>query len=102
MSISKLEKCLTIIHDKMDHAKTALPCFISKRKSIDSFMRLPIAMTSMIAHGHRDVKFAHFSLDLYLGDSYHTIDSVAKLLYDLKLPLASSLGVLFKNLGPSF
>jgi hypothetical protein len=97
MSISKPEKCLTIIHDKMDHAKTALPCFASKTKSTDSFMRLPIVVTGMIAHGHGDIKFAHFSLDLYPGDSNHTIGSVAKLLHDLEKPPASTSGVLFEN-----
>jgi hypothetical protein len=99
MSISKPEKCLTIIHDKMDHAKTASPCFASKTKSTDSFMRLPVAVTGMIAHGHGDVKFAHFSLDLYPGDSNHTIGSVVKLLRDLEKPLASSSGVLFESSG---
>ena len=81
----------------MDHAKTASPCFASKTKSTDSFMRLPVAVTGMIAHGHGDVKFAHFSLDLYPGDSNHTIGLVAKLLCDLEKPLASSSRVLFEN-----
>ena len=99
MSISKPDKCLTIIHDKMDHAKTASPCFASKMKSIDSFMQLPIVVTSMIAHGHGDVKFAQFSLDLYLGDSNHIVGSVAKLLHDLEKPPASFSGVLFENSG---
>ena len=99
MSIFKPEKCLIIIHDKMDHAKRALPCFASKTKSIDSFTWLPIAMIGMIVHGHGDVKFAHFSLDLYPGDCNHTIGLVAKLLRDLEKLSASSLGVLFKNSG---
>ena len=99
MSISKPEKCLTIIHDKMDHAKIASPYFANKTKSTDSFMRLPIVVTGMIAHGHGDVKFVHFSLDLYPGDSNHTIGSVAKLLRDLEKPPASSSGVLFENSG---
>jgi hypothetical protein len=99
MSISKPKKCLTIIHDKMDHAKTASPCFANKTKSTDSFMRLPVAVTGMTAHGHGDVKFAHFSLDLYPGDSNHTLGSVAKLFRDLEKPPASSSRVLFKNSG---
>jgi hypothetical protein len=97
MSISKLEKHLTIIHDKMYHAKTALPCFESKSKSSNAFMWLSIAVTDMIAHGHGDVKFAHFSLHLYPDDSNHTVNSVAKLLRDLEKPPASLSGVLFKN-----
>jgi hypothetical protein len=56
-------------------------------------MRLSIATTGIIAHGHGDVKFAHFSLDLYLSDF------VAKLFCDLEKPPASSSGVLFKNSG---
>jgi hypothetical protein len=54
MSISHPDKCVAIIHDKMDHAKTASPCFVSKNKSIDAFMRLPVAVTGMITHGHGD------------------------------------------------
>lgn len=45
------------------------------------------------------MKFAHFSLDLYTADSNHIIGLVAKLLWDLEKPLASSLGVLFENSG---
>jgi hypothetical protein len=60
MSISQLDKCITIIHDKMDHAKTASPCFAIKNKSIDAFIRLLEAVTGMIAHGHGNGKYAHF------------------------------------------
>jgi hypothetical protein len=99
MSISHPGKYVTIIHDKMDHAKTASPCFASKNKSIDAFMRLPVAVTGMIAHGHGDGKYAHFSLDLYPCDSNHTMGSVAKLLHDLEKQPACSSGILFENLG---
>jgi hypothetical protein len=98
MSISHPDKCVTIIHDKMDHAKTTSPCFANKNKNIDAFMRLPVAITGMIAHGHGDGKYAHFSLDLYPYDSNHTVGSVAKLLRDLEKPPACSLGILFENL----
>ena len=53
----------------------------------------------MIAHGHGDVKFAHYALDLYPADSNHTIGSFAKLLRDLEKPPASSSGLLFENTG---
>lgn len=89
MSISKLEKCLTIIHDKMDHAKMVSPCFTSTTKSIDVFMQFSVSITGMVVHGHRDVKFAHFSLDLYPGDSNCTNGSLAKLLRDLEKPPVS-------------
>ena len=99
MSISKPEKCLTIIHDKMDHAKIASPYFASKTKSIDSFMQLPLAMTRMIAHGHGNVKFAHFSLELYPDNSNHIVGSIAKPLRDLEKPPESLSEVLFKYSG---
>jgi hypothetical protein len=97
MSVSHPDKCVTIIHDKMDHVKTASPCFASKNKSIDAFMRLLVAVTGMIAHGHGDGKYAHFLSDLYLCDSNHTMGSVAKLLRDLEKPPASSSRLLFEN-----
>ena len=53
----------------------------------------------MIAHGHGDVKFAHYALDLYLADSNHTIGSFARLLRDLEKPPAYSSRVLFENSG---
>jgi hypothetical protein len=54
MSVLHPNKCITIIHDKMDHAKIASPYFASKNKSIDAFMRLLVVVTGMIAHGHGD------------------------------------------------
>jgi hypothetical protein len=53
----------------------------------------------MIAHGHGDVKFAHYALDLYPADSNHTIGSFARLLRDLEKPPAYSSGLLFENTG---
>jgi hypothetical protein len=49
------------MHDKMDHSKTASPCFASKTKSIDGFMKLLVSVTGIIAHGHGDKKFAHYT-----------------------------------------
>jgi hypothetical protein len=56
-NLSKCEpsKVLTIIHDKMDHSKTACPHFSHKNKVVDSFMKLPGAVIGMIAHGHGNV-----------------------------------------------
>jgi hypothetical protein len=99
MSISHPDKCVTIIHDETDHAKMASPCFASKNKSIDAFMRLPVAVTGMIAHGHGDGKYAHFSLDLYSYDSNHTVGSVAKLFCNLEKSHVCSSGILFENSG---
>ena len=101
--LSKKEptKVLTIIHDKMDHSKIALPHFSHKNKAIDSLMKLPVAVTRMIAHGHGDVWYMHFGLDIYPSDSNHTIGSIAKLLRDLENPLVYSTQQLFAGGGLS-
>ena len=80
------EKCVTIIHNKMDHSKISSPHFSHKNKHMDSFMKLPIPVTRMIAHGHGDIRYAHYGLDIFPMDSNHTVGSIAKLLRDLKLP----------------
>jgi hypothetical protein len=77
LSKSEPSKVLTIIHDKMDHSKTACP---------HSFMKLPVAVTRMNAHGYGDVRYAHYGLDIYPSDSNHTVGSIAKPLRDLESP----------------
>ena len=91
------EKMLTIIHDKMDHSKTASPHFSHKSKATDSFMKLPVAVTGMIAHGHGDIRYAHYGLDIFPTDSNHTIGSIAKLLRDLENPPKNSSRQLFSG-----
>ena len=85
LSEKEPEKCVTIIHDKMDHSKTSSPHFSHKSKYMDSFMKLPISVIRMIVHGHGDVCYAHYGLDISPNDSNHTMDSIAKLLRDLEL-----------------
>ena len=70
----------------MDHSKTSSPLFSHKSKHMDSFMKLPVFITGMIAHGHGDVCYAHYGLDIFPSDSNHTMGSIAKLLRDLELP----------------
>ena len=86
LSEKELEKCVTIIHDKLNHSKTSFPHFFHKSKHMDSFMKLPISVTGMIAHGHGDICYAHYGLDIFPTDSNHTMGSIAKLLRDLELP----------------
>ena len=93
------EKMLTIIHDKMDHSKTASPHFFHKTKATDSFMKMPVAVTGMIAHGHADVRYAHYGLDIFPTNSNHTIGSIAKLLRDVEEPPKNSLRKLFSDEG---
>ena len=73
-------ECVTIMHDKMDHAKTASLVFSHKTKHLDGFMKLPVSVTGMLAHGHGDVRYAHYGLDLYPHDANYTVGSIAKLL----------------------
>ena len=39
-----------------------------------------VNLIGMIAHGHGDVKFSHYALNLYPVDLNHTIRSFARLL----------------------
>ena len=68
------------MHDKMDHAKTASPVFSHKSKQLDGLTKLLVTVTGMIAHGHGDVRYAHYGLDIFLHDSNYTVGSLAKLL----------------------
>jgi hypothetical protein len=88
-------ECVMIIHDKMDHAKTASPVFSHKTKQLDGLMKLPVAVTGMLAHGHGDVCYAHYGLDIFAHDANYTVGSFAKLLCDLERPPKSSSHCLF-------
>ena len=85
------------MHDKMDHAKIASPVFSHKTKHLDGFTKLLVSVTGMLAHGHGDVRYAHYGLDLYPHDANYTVGSIAKLLRDLELPPKSSSRQLFVN-----
>ena len=85
----------------MDHSKTAFIHFSYKKKATDSLMKLPIVVTRMIAHGHGNVRYAHYNLDIHLSDSNCTIGSIAKLLWNLESPLVYSTRQLFARGGSS-
>ena len=38
-------ECLTVMHDKMDHAKTASLVFLHKSKDLDGLVKLPLSVT---------------------------------------------------------
>ena len=86
---------VTIMHDKMDHSKTASPALSHKVKHLDGLIKLPVAVTGMLAHGHVDQRYAHYGLDLYSHDANYTVGSFAKLLRDLEAPPKSSSRELF-------
>nr|PNR31019.1 hypothetical protein PHYPA_027335 [Physcomitrium patens] len=93
------DECVTIMHDKMDHAKTASPVFSHKNKELDALVKLRVSVTGMIAHGHGDVRYAHYGLDIFPHDSNYTIGSMTKLLRDLEEPPKSSSRELFLGSG---
>jgi hypothetical protein len=99
--LSKLDftKVLTIIHNKMDHSKTTTPHFSHKNKAVDSFMKFLVAVTGMIAHGHGDVRYVYYKLDIYPSNLNHTIGSLEKLLKDLESPPLYSIRQLFVGGG---
>ena len=85
------KEVLCIIHDKMDYGKTALPVFAHKNKRVDKYERFPISIAGMIAHGHSDVNYAHYVLDMYPSDANFTVTSIMKLLCQLEgQPVCSS------------
>jgi hypothetical protein len=83
------------MHDKMDHSKTASPTLSHKVKHLDGLIKLSIAVTCMLAHGHGDQRYAHYGLDLYPNNANYTVGSFAKLLQDLEAPPKSSTRELF-------
>jgi hypothetical protein len=83
-------ECVTIMHDKMDQAKTTSPVFSHKTKQLDGLMKLPVLVIGMLVHGHGDVRYAHYGLDIFAHDSNYTVGSFAELLRDLERPPKSS------------
>jgi len=78
------------MHDKLDHAKTTSLVFSHKSKQLDKLMKLSISITSMIAHGHGDVRYAHYNLDIFFYDLNYMVGLFTKLLHNLELPLKYS------------
>lgn len=93
------DECVTIMHDKMDHSKTASPVLSHKTKHLDGLTKLPISVTGILAHGHGDVRYAHYGLDIYPHDINYTVGSFARLLHDLEQVPVSSSRLLFAASG---
>ena len=80
------QKYLSIIHDKMDQAKTGLPRMWESNKDFqNNCAPLPLALTGMLVHGREPHAFGHFSVTgLWPSDPNFTITSLAKLFSDLE------------------
>jgi len=64
----------------MDHAKTAFLRLQVANKMICGLKELPITLTSMIAQGHGDEKYAQYSNELWPNDPNFTIGSLLRFL----------------------
>jgi hypothetical protein len=64
--------------------------FAHKNKRVDKYERFPISIAGMIAHGHSNVNYAHYVLDMYPSDVNFTITSIMKLLCQLEVQLVYS------------
>jgi hypothetical protein len=81
------DECMTIMHDKMDHAKTVSLVFLHKTKQLNGLMKLYVSVMGMVEHGHGDVCYPHYGLDIFVYNLNYTVCSFAKLLQDLERPL---------------
>ena len=66
-------ECISIMDDKIDHAKTASLIFSHKTKHLDGLTKLPLSVTGMLAHRHGDVRYAHYRMDLYPHDANYIV-----------------------------
>ena len=60
-SIDSPTEFLCIIHDKMDHTKSAIPRMQQSTKATCGLGQIPISVTGMLTHGHGDGAYAHYS-----------------------------------------
>jgi hypothetical protein len=85
------DEFLCVIHDKMDHAKIALPKFQVTNKMIYGLRQLPITLIGMITHGHGDERHVLDFNELWLSDPNFTVMSLLRLFQTLeKAPVSKS------------
>jgi hypothetical protein len=75
---------LYIIHDKMDHTKTAIPRMQRITKATSGLGQIPISLTGMLTHGHGDGAYVHYSMALWPANSNFTISSLCRVLRALE------------------
>ena len=85
-SIDSPTEFLCIIHDKMDHTKSAIPRMQLSTKATCGLGQISIFVTGMLTHGHGDVAYAHYSTAFWPADSNFTISSIYRVLRALERP----------------
>jgi hypothetical protein len=82
LSISRPLEVLTVIHDKMDHAKTASPCFANRIKTTDGFFKLHVPVTGEVRKlSSRTVIVVLF----FYHDVLENIDSLEMVYLDMNI-----------------
>jgi len=88
---------MCIIHDMMNHSKTAIPSLEVKKKMMVGLGRLPITLMEMIAHGHGNEAYTQYSNELWPNDPNFTIGSLLHLLRTLEKELIRESRKLFEE-----
>ena len=76
--------------------KTALPRMRVTTKATQGLGQLPMNITSMVSHGHKDDAYTHYSPHCWPRDSNATISSLARLFRRLEGPSIREFGALFE------
>ena len=79
----------------MDHTKIVIPSKQRITKATSGLGQIPIFVTGMLIHGHRDGTYAHYSTAVWLASSNFTISSLCWVLRALKRPLVKQSKELF-------
>ncbi len=95
--VQSKDEFLCIIHENMDHAKIVLSRLQVCNKMIFRLGQLPITLMSMIAHGHRDERFAHYFNELWPNNPNFIIGSLLRLLQTLEVALILKSKLLFEH-----
>ena len=85
-SIDSPTDFLCIIHNKMDHTKSAIPRMQRCTKATSGLGQISISVIGMLTHGHGDGAYAHYSTPFWPGDSNFTISSICQVLRALERP----------------
>jgi hypothetical protein len=74
-----------MIHDKMDHCKTAIPRMPFCSKNVDGALKMPITLTGILTHGHGLKAVAQYNVGVWASNRNTTIgllDSILRMLED--------------------
>ena len=62
-----LYKCMTIMHDKMNHANIESFMFSYKTKHLYELIKLFVFMIGMLSHRYGKVKYFHYDVNYIVG-----------------------------------